>query len=176
MDRIKLLNIDEAPEKSKELLEPIKADGRRILNIQKVMANSPAALGTFFGVQHALKDKTLDLGITERIAVRLAVLNGCEYCLAAHSYSGGKILSEDEVLAARQGKSSDAKAQAALDFAELVMKKAGKVSDEEFAAAKDAGLSDTELLDIVTVVALNFFTNAVNGVAQTKVDFPKPKE
>lgn len=176
MERIKLLNIDEAPEKSKAVLEEISRGGARILNIFKAMANSSATLKTFFGIQKALEDKILDGGIEERIALLSAQMHGCDYCMAAHSYSGGKILSEDEVLAARQGKSKDAKAQSALNFAEAVMKKAGKVSDEEFQAAKSAGLSDAELLEIVTVVSLNFFTNSINSVSQTKVDFPKPKE
>lgn len=175
MDRIKLLSNEEASASAKEVLDGITSGGGRVLNIFKAMANSAATLKTFFGVHKALEEKVLDEAIAERIAIQLSVMNGCEYCLAAHSYSGAKVLSDDELVSAREGKSSDAKAQAALNFSASVMQKAGKVSDEEFAAAKTAGLSDAELLEIVAVVSLNFFTNAINNVAQTKVDFPKPK-
>ena len=175
MERIKLLDLDNAPEKSKETLEKF-SKGRRIINIFKAMANSPATLKTFFGILNALEDKNLSDDIIERIAIQLAVTNGCEYCLAAHSYSASKILSSDEIMLAREGKSSDQKAQIALNFANLVMKNAGKVLDEEFENVKNAGFSDAEILEIITVVSLNFFTNAINNVSQTKVDFPTPKE
>lgn len=176
MDRIKLLNIDEAPEGSKETLKDVQAKMGKVINIFKAMANSPAALKTYFGINKALSDKVLDNANAERIAIRLAKLNGCEYCNAAHSYLAKDTLSAEEINSAREGKSSDKKAQAVLDFAQAIMKKSGKVGDDEFENARKAGLSDTEILDIVAIVSLNFFTNAVNNVAQTRVDFPKPQE
>lgn len=175
MDRIKLLNIDEAPEGSKETLKDVQGKMGKVINIFKAMANSPAALKTYFGISKALNEKTLDNANAERIAIRLANINGCEYCNAAHSYLAKDVLSAEEIKSAREGKSSDAKAQAVLDFVKAVMQKAGRVSDEEFGSAKKAGLSDTEILDIIAVVSLNFFTNSVNNVAQTRVDFPKPQ-
>lgn len=175
MDRIKLLNIEDAPEGSKETLKDVQGKMGKVINIFKAMANSPAALKTYFGMNKALNEKVLDNASAERIGIRLAILNGCEYCNAAHSYLAKDVLSAEEIKSAREGKSSVAKAQAVLDFAQAVMQKAGKVSDEEFKNAKKSGLSDNELMDIITVVALNFFTNAVNNVAQTRVDFPKPQ-
>lgn len=175
MERIKLLSNEEASPSAKAVLDDLSKDGARVINIFKAMANSAAALKTFFGMHKALSEKSLDEAIAERIAIQLSVMNGCEYCLAAHSYSGAKVLSEEELVLAREGKSTDAKAQAALDFAGVVMKTAGRVNDEQFSAAKAAGLTDGELLEIVAVVSLNFYTNAINSVAQTKVDFPKPK-
>ena len=176
MERIKLLTNEEAPEKSKEILDGITQSGARVINIFKAMANSSATLKTFFGIAKALEDKKLSSEIAERIAIQMAVTNGCEYCLAAHSYSGSKILAPEEIINARTGKSSDSKVQAALNFSASVMKNAGRVSDEEFENVKNAGFSDAEILEIVTVVAQNFFTNAFNNVAHTKIDFPRPKD
>lgn len=176
MDRIKLLSNDEASSSAKEVLDKITSGGARVINIFKVMANSPAVLKSFFAFKKALDEKTLSEDIVERIGIRLAVLNGCEYCLAAHSYSASAILSHEEILLARQAKSTDDKAQVALEFADSVMKNAGRVSDDEFNKIKSKGFSDGEILEIVAVVSLNFFTNAINSVSHTKVDFPKPKE
>lgn len=176
MEHIKLLSNEEASKSAKEVLDGISNSGARVINIFKAMANSAAVLKTFFGIAKALEEKTLSNEIAERIAIQTASINGCEYCNAAHSYSGSKILSEDEVRLARQSKSNDAKAQAALDFAASVMKNAGKVTDDEFEKIREAGFSDGEILEIVTVVAQNFFTNAINNVSHTKVDFPKPKD
>lgn len=173
MERIKLLTKETAGDKSKELLADIEAKNGKVINIFKVMANSPATLKTYFGIVGALADKTLDKKIVEAIGVQIAYINNCEYCQAAHSYLAKGVLSEDEIAKAREGKSDDAKIQAALNVAAGAMKKAGKISDEEFEKAKQAGLSDGEILEIGVVVSLNFFTNIVNNLAETRVDFPK---
>jgi alkylhydroperoxidase family enzyme len=46
------------------------------------------------------------------------------------------------------------------------------VSDEDIAAAPDAGLSDAALADIVGHVALNTLTNYFNNAFDTEVDSP----
>jgi uncharacterized peroxidase-related enzyme len=158
------------------VLDGISGNGKRVINIFKAMANSSATLKMFFAMLKSLEEKSLSNENAERIALLLSQINGCEYCESAHAYSASKILTEEEVKNALDGRSQDQKSQAVLDFANAVMKKAGKVSDTEFDAAKNAGISDSEIMDIVSVVALNFFTNAVNNVAQTKVDFPKYKK
>lgn len=176
MARINLLTAENAPEGSKSILNDFQQKMGKVINIFKVMANAPAALKTYLGISKALDEKTLDGATAERIGLALASVNGCEYCTAAHSYLAKGALSEEEIANARNGKSNDAKAQAALDFAVAVMKKAGTVSDEELEAVKKAGFSEGEVLEIVAVVTLNFFTNAINNVAHTPVDFPKVKE
>lgn len=176
MDRIKTLTKDNASESAKEVLLDIESKAGKVINIFKVMANSSAVLKTYFGIDNALKEKTLDSATAERIAIRLGEFNNCKYCLAAHSYLAKSVLSEEEIISARNGKSSDAKAQAALDFSVAVMKSAGNISDDEFEKIRQAGYTDGEILEIVAVVAMNFFTNAVNNVSHTPVDFPKPKE
>lgn len=175
MNRIKLIEKEQASDDAKKALDEI-TKGARVINIFKAMANSSAVLNAYAGIANALSKKTLDSAIAERIGIQLAFMNGCDYCLAAHSYTGAKVMSEDEVLKSRKGYSSDAKKQAALAFAASVMKNAGKVSDEELEKVKNAGFSDGEILEIVTVVALNFFTNSINNVTRTPVDFPKPKD
>ena len=40
------------------------------------------------------------------------------------------------------------------------------------AAVKAAGFSDAQIVEIIAVVAENVFTNFINIVAQTEIDFP----
>lgn len=176
MARMNLLTLETAPEGSKAILEAFQQKMGKVINIFKVMANAPTALKTYLGIDAALQDKALDSATAEQIALALATVNGCEYCTAAHSYLAKGLLSEDAIANARKGKSDDAKVQAALDFAVAVMKKTGKVSDDELARVKQAGFSEREIMDIIAVITLNFFTNTINNVAQTTVDFPKIKE
>ena len=57
-------------------------------------------------------------------------------------------------------------------FAAAVVRQRGRVSPEQVQAVRTAGYSDAQVLDILLAVALNTFTNYVNEVAQTEIDFP----
>ena len=104
----------------------------------------------------------------------MAQINGCGYCLAAHTYLGKAVakLSDDEVAANRSGRSADPRADAAVAFAAKVTTSRGAVSDADFAAVRAAGYSDAEIVEIVAHVALNTLTNYVNEVFGTEIDFP----
>jgi uncharacterized peroxidase-related enzyme len=110
----------------------------------------------------------------ERIALAVAGVNQCGYCLAAHSYLGRNLagLDEAEIRANRAGRSHDAKADVAVRFAVNVALNRGHVSDADVQAARDAGYDDAQLVEIVQHVALNTWTNYLNSVAGTPIDFP----
>ena len=59
-----------------------------------------------------------------------------------------------------------------MGFAAAIVMSRGHVLDREVASVRAAGYSDAEIIEIVLTVALNTFTNYVNEVAQTDVDFP----
>ena len=143
-------------------------------NLFRVVGNSPAALEGYLGLNGALGKGRLEAKTRERIALAVAELNGCDYCLSAHSYLGKNLakLDDAEMLANREGGSSDAKADAALRFAAKVVAARGHVTDSDVAAVKAAGYDDGQVMEIVAHVALNTLTNYVNEVAATPVDFP----
>jgi len=142
-------------------------------NLYRLVALSPNALQGFAGFSGALA-KTLDVKTRERIALAVAQVNRCDYCLSAHSYLGLNLakLSQEEINANRDGRSTDPKADAAVAFAKAVTEQRGHVGSEAIEAVKAAGYSDAQLVEIVAIVAENSFTNYVNSVAQTEIDFP----
>lgn len=46
------------------------------------------------------------------------------------------------------------------------------VTEADFKAVRDAGFSDGQIVEIVAVAAENIFTNLLNVVAETDIDFP----
>ncbi|GGJ19522.1 carboxymuconolactone decarboxylase family protein [Neoroseomonas lacus] len=166
--------IDAAPEAARPLLNGVKAQLGSVPNLFRVLANSPAALGGYLGLNGALAKGALDPRTRERIALAVAEVNGCGYCLAAHTYLGTNLAKLDaaEIAANRAGRSNDAKADAAVRFAVAVTQSRGHVGDEAIATIRAAGWSDAEILEITVHVALNTLTNYVNEVAGTEVDFP----
>ena len=167
-------SIPASPAKSQPLLEAVQKQLGMVPNLFRVVGNSPAALEGYLGLNAALGKGALDARTRERIALTVAAINGCSYCLSAHSYLGKNVarLDEVELAANRNGASGDAKAEAALRFAARVVEQRGHVSDADLQAVKAAGYGDAEVVEIVLHVALNTLTNYVNEVAQTVIDFP----
>jgi len=104
----------------------------------------------------------------------VAEVNGCDYCLSAHTYLAKNLakLDDAEITANRSGASNDPKADAAVRFAFIVAQERGHISDADFAAVKLAGYTDGQIIEIVQHVALNVWTNTFNNVFQTEIDFP----
>lgn len=169
--------IFDAPAAAQPLLEAVKKQLGIVPNLFRVVSNSPAALEGYLGLSAALGKGTLPAATRERVALAVAEINGCAYCLSAHTYLGKNLakLDEAEILANRNGHSNDAKADAAVHFAAQVTKARGHVSDDDLRSVKLAGYDDAQVVEIVLHVALNTWTNYINSVAQTVIDFPVAK-
>jgi uncharacterized peroxidase-related enzyme len=174
MSRLNLVNTQQAEGKQKELLAGVQKKLGMTPNLVRVFANSPAVLQGYVALTENLGEGTLDARLTEQIALIVAELNGCEYCLAAHSAVGKMLgLNRDEILDARQGTSSDARVEAALQFATSVVEKRGWASDEDLEHVRGAGYGDGEITEIIAHVVLNIFRNYFNHIAATPIDFPE---
>ena len=151
-----------------------RAFGGRAPNLFTTAAHSPAVVGamvSFFG--HMAK-ASMGARAGEQIALAVAQANGCSYCLSAHSAIGAMHgLTPDEMTAAQDGGAADPKTRALLALAIAINAERGHIDDATFAAARDAGLTDAEIVEVVAHVALNVFTNYLNTVAQTAIDFPE---
>ncbi|MBX9619030.1 MAG: carboxymuconolactone decarboxylase family protein [Hyphomicrobiales bacterium] len=168
-------SIEASPAASQPLLQAVTKQLGSAPNIFRVIGNSPAALEGFLGLNGALGKGKLDGKTRERIALAVAEINGCGYCLSAHTYLGKNLakLDDAEITANRNGASNDPKADAAVRFAAKIVRERGHVSDADVSAVKAAGYGDDEIVEIVAHVALNTLTNYINEVAKTDIDFPK---
>ena len=154
MSRLSIPAVVDAPAASQPLLAVVHKKLGVVPNLMKLLGQSPAALEGYLSLSGALDKGVLNAKLRESLALAVAEFNGCDYCLAAHSYIGKNLvkLSDDEIAQARDGRATDARNDAAL---------------------RAAGFSDAETVEIVLHVALNVLTNYVNNVAHTDVDFPR---
>jgi uncharacterized peroxidase-related enzyme len=173
MSRIAIPALDEAPAASAPLLEAVNTQLGVVPNLFRLVSISPAALTGLTSLSGALS-KTLDVRTRERIALAVAQVNGCDYCLSAHTYLGlnAAKISPEEIALNRQGRSGDPRADAAVRFVAKVAEARGRVGDADLQAVRAAGYSDAQIVEIVGLVAENVFTNLINNVAQTDIDFP----
>lgn len=173
MSRIPVPAISEAPAASQDTLRAVEAALGFAPNLYKVIANSPAALGAAVAFNGALGKGELDKRTGGRIALAIANVNGCNYCNAAHTALGaGLRLDPTEIEANRRGHSADPKADVAVAFARKIAVGRGAVDAADVEAVRAAGYSDAQLVEIVAHVAFNTFTNYVNEVFKTPIDFP----
>jgi len=175
MSRINIpASIETAPAASQALLLVVKKQLGSVPNLFRMVSNSPAALEGYVSLFGALGKGSLPAATGERIALAVAEINGCGYCLAAHTYLGKHVakLDDAEMTANRDGESYDAKAGAAVRFAAKVATQRGHMDAGDLKLVRDAGYSDAEVIEIVLHVALNTWTNYINEVAQTDIDFP----
>jgi uncharacterized peroxidase-related enzyme len=173
MSRIAIPTRENAPAAAQPILDAVNKQLGVVPNLFRLVALSPAALTGMTGLSGALT-RALDVKTRERIALAVAQVNGCDYCLSAHTYLGLNLakIGPEEIALNRKGHSSDAKADAAVRFAATVAQDRGRVSDADLAAVRAAGYTDAQVIEIVGVVVENVFTNFVNNVAQTDIDFP----
>lgn len=166
--------IADAPERSQAGLQAVEKQLGMVPNLFRLVANSPAALEGYLGLNGALAKGALPAATRERIALAVAEINGCSYCLSAHTYIGRNLakLDDAEITANRSGASNDPKADAAVRLAVKVVRERGHVSEDDLRAVKLAGYDDAQVVEIVLHVALNTLTNYINEVAKTDIDFP----
>jgi len=174
MSRIEAVNPKEATGETKELLDAVQQKLGMVPNIMRVFANSPKALAAFLGLFENIGQGVLDPKIGERIALAVGESNGCQYCVSAHTAIAQKAgLDRDEIANARRGSSADSKADAAVKLASALNKNRGNITTIQFTQAKEAGLSDAEIVEIITHVGLNFLNNVLSNSMQVKIDFPE---
>lgn len=175
MSRLQIpATIADAPAASQPFLEAVNKKLGVVPNLFRLLANSPAALEGYLGLAGALAKGALPAQTGERIALAVAEINGCDYCMSAHSYLGRNVakLDEAEMSANRNGGSNDAKAAPAVQFAAKVARERGRVSDDDLRVVKEAGYTDAQIVEIVVHIALSVLTNYANVVTNTEIDFP----
>lgn len=169
---IQVSDTDAGPEAA-ALFTAIEGKVGMVPNLYRVAANQPAVLTAILGLNEALAGGGFDARTREAIALAVAGANGCDYCASAHAaISAGLKVAPGAIDAHLAGRSDDPRTAAILRLALAVVAARGMVADTDLTAARDAGLSDADIVETVGNVVANIFTNYLNHVAATDIDFP----
>lgn len=160
--------------KAADLLAQVKKETGSIGNMMKVMANSPTLLNTWLTLNGVVGAGNLPAAVRERLAIATAQLNGCEYCLSAHTFLGARIakIEQPELEAARRGESTDPHIDALLKLSIAIAENGGALDKDEIDKARAAGVTDDEIGEVVANLALNTLTNYFNVLADVENDWP----
>jgi AhpD family alkylhydroperoxidase len=167
MPRLELQSPDTTTGRAHDLLAQLweRHDGA-VGPMVRAMAGSPAVLGGYLELSRAMKRSKLRRELSERVSLVVQDQLGCATCLAAHTAAARAAgISDDEIARARQATSADPAVAALLAFARQVHLAPSSIDDGTFAALRQHGFRDRELIDVVGLVALNVLTGSFNLVA-----------
>jgi len=161
---------------AKSLFDGVQAKLGIVPNLHRVLGNAPAALKGYLSFGAALADGGFDAKLREQIALAIAESNQCGYCLSAHTFIGRRLgLTLQDIVDARHANSADERTDAILKVARSIVVQRGELGASDLERAHAAGLTDGDIVETVAHVALNIFSNYVNHIAGTIVDFPEVK-
>ena len=173
MQRIPFYEVGDGSDVADKALTDIaKMFGGKIPNYHRVLANSPATIQGFEGLRSSLQKSKLRAVEREIIALEVSRRSDCEYCLAAHSkFMRMSKISEEEIAACIAGTPMSNPRHALVQkAAQDLYDKQGRLSDGELAAFRAAGLSDTELIEVIAIIGWYVLSTFVNNLAHTEVD------
>ena len=164
--------IESAPEASKPFLEGAKNAYSFVPNLLGTMAEAPALLEGYMTLA-GIFEKT-DLSETERQIILMTNnrLNGCTYCMAAHTSISQMAKVPADVIEALRNNTpiADPKLEALRTFAAIINETRGWPSDEQVEAFLAAGYTRQTVLEVILGTSLKVMSNYTNHVAETKVD------
>ena len=163
---------DTAPETSRATLESTAKKYGFVPNLYGVLAESPAAVQAYAGINKALEQSVLSPVEQQVVALTVSTTNDCAYCVGAHSTVAQMVRMPDDVLMAlrEQRSLSDRKLNALRTLVMSILRYRGWVPEEDLQRVVAAGYTQRHVLDVLTLVALKTLSNYVNHIAHTPLD------
>jgi len=139
-----------------------------------VGSNAPAVLANALQTNQLLKKGALSARELEAINLAVSEHSGCDYCVAAHTLAGKAAgYSGAQMRQLREGSyPDDAKIDALTRFALELVGTRGTVPAQSLEAVRAAGYSDGQVVEAIQAISAILFTNMVNRVNDTTLDFP----
>lgn len=174
MPRIKQIDPMEANVWTRRLFRKLEEGLGVLPNMFKCMGNSDVGLDGFLSLNASLGAGKLGPKNIKLIILATSELNGCEYCVSAHTQMAkdAGLLTGEECLNARRFVAVDEESRAILEFVRKVFETKGKVKDEDLQILRQKGFEDTEIVEILGTMALITFANYVSNVGEPELDFP----
>ncbi len=179
MTRLPLLDITPVtPETATESVAAILKNTQSKLGFIPNMYGYMGALpGVLEGYMAAYTSFRNNAGFTppeqETVFLSVSAVNGCTYCMAAHSMIADKVskVPAGDLAALRDGTPlPDPRLNALTTFTRTMVKKRGMPDKGEVDTFLAAGFTSQHVLGIVQAIACKTYSNYVNHLAATEVD------
>ena len=163
---------DTAPVASRATLDATAKKYGFVPHLYGVLAESPAAVQAYAGINKALELSALTPVEQQVVTLTVSAINGCAYCMGAHSTVAQMVHMPEQILAELRDQRdlSGAKLNTLRALVLSVLRHRGWVPDEDLQRAVAAGYTQRHVLAVLTIVALKTLSNYVNHIAHTPLD------
>jgi AhpD family alkylhydroperoxidase len=163
---------DQVSPANRALFDSLKKGLGMVPNLYATLALSEHALGNCLVLQNAKSSITGKA--REVINLVVSQVNGCLYCLSAHTVIGGMVgFTPEQIIEIRRGEASfDAKLDALAKLVKNIAAERGHADPACVQAFFDAGWTPENLVDAIVVIGDKTVTNYLHGTTQVPVDFP----
>lgn len=157
---------------NQQLFDALQKGLGLVPNLYATLAHNDTALGDYLTLQN--RKSTLRAKEREIINLVVSQVNGCQYCLAAHTALGKMVgFTDEQILDIRRGAvPSDAKLEALARFVHETTERRGHPAPETVDALLAAGYSQANVVDVVITIGDKMITNFLHGVTKVPIDFP----
>lgn len=163
---------DDVSPTNQALFDKLKKGLGMVPNLYATLAHSEHALASYLALQNARSSITGKA--REVINLVVSQVNGCEYCLAAHTAIGGMVgFTPEQILEIRRGSAGfDAKLDALARLVKNIARERGHADPALVEAFFAAGWTKENLVDAIVVIGDKTVTNYLHGATKVPVDFP----
>ncbi|MGI9544079.1 MAG: carboxymuconolactone decarboxylase family protein [Cyclobacteriaceae bacterium] len=177
MKNLEVLTRKQVAPQTQEVYDNLNKAVGMVPNLYATAAHSHNGLTALLGLGETLKKGNFNGKEIEAVALAVSQTNQCGYCLSAHT-AVGKMqgFSDEETLDIRSGAIKDTKLKVLTDLAKEITATRGFPTVGSIDRFFEQGYSKGALVDLIGLVSLNTFTNYLNHIAGTEIDFPLAPE
>ena len=176
ISKFKVPTIEEVSPQNREIFKTLKSALGFVPNIYAAMANSNNALGNYL----TFSNGATSFSKKEKEVIDLAVsqVNGCKYCLSAHTAIGKMNgFTDEQILELRAGGASwDEKQNVLAKISRSIAETRGRVNEDLVEAFYAVGYNNENLVDLVVAAGIINITNTFHNLTEVEIDFPVAKE
>lgn len=172
MSSLQVPTRDEVSAPNQALFDQLKRGLGMVPNLYATLAHSEHALASYLALQNARSSITGKA--REVVNLVVSQVNGCEYCLAAHTVIGGMVgFTPEQILEIRRGGASfDARLDALARLVKHIVTERGHADPAQVEAFFAAGWTPENLVDAIVIIGDKTVTNYLHGTTRVPVDFP----
>jgi len=172
MTNLSPLTIDDAPEASQPIMAGATEKYSFLPNLLGTMAHAPAMLKGYATLAGIFDETSFSPTEQQIVLMSNNLLNGCGYCMAAHTtIAAGQGVPEDVVQALRDNTPiADTKLEALRQFSQVINISRGNPNAADVEAFLAAGYNEANVLEVILGTALKVMSNYTNHIAKTPVD------
>jgi AhpD family alkylhydroperoxidase len=172
MNTIQVPTRDDVSPANQALFDQLKKGLGMVPNLYATLALSEHALGTYLALQNA--KSSIHGKAREVVNLVVSQVNGCAYCLAAHTVIGGMVgFTPEQILEIRRGRASwDPRLDALAQLVKHIASERGHADPARLEAFFAAGWTAENLVDTIVTIGDKTVTNYLHATTQVPVDFP----